>query len=303
MKNKDLIERLHSRTQLQKWRNISVILIVILLFLVFKFVGSEESIGREHYIARINIEGIIESNNYLYNSLDDIRDDRTIEAVIINVNSPGGEVVGSEVIYNKLKSISEKKPIVIVMGNLAASGGYMVSLASDYIIAGNGTITGSIGVILQTYEVVDLMKKIGITPLIYKSSNLKATPSMYEKPTAKVNAVLNESIKDSHEFFMEMVSKRRNITMQKTRILADGRIYTGRQALKVGLVDEIGYQEEAVEYLKNVKGVNTETLRIHDYEIYEPINDFNVKNFFGSLLKIKSLNSNDNYGMMAIYKN
>jgi protease-4 len=302
MKNKELIERLHSRSQLQKWRNISVILIVILLFLVFKVVGSKENIGREHYIARINIDNVIESNNYMYNKLEHIRKDNTIKAVIVNINTPGGEVVASEVIFNKLRRISEKKPIVVVMGNLAASGGYMISLASDYIIAGNGTITGSIGVILQTYEVVDLMKKIGVNPLIYKSSDLKATPSMYEKPTLKVDKVLNESIKDSHEFFMEMVSKRRNISMQKTKILADGRIYTGRQALKVGLVDEIGYEEEAVEYLKSVKDINTDKLRIYDYEIYEPLNDFNVKNFLGSMLNIKSLNQNEKSGMMAIYK-
>jgi protease-4 len=172
MKNKDLIERLHSRSQLQKWRNISVILIVILLFMAFKFLGTEENIGREHYIARINFDNVIESNNYMYNKLENIRKDNTIEGVVIHVNSPGGEVVASEVIFNKLRRINEIKPIVVVMGNLAASGGYMVSLASDYIIAGNGTITGSIGVILQTYEVVDLMKKIGVSPLIYKSSDL-----------------------------------------------------------------------------------------------------------------------------------
>jgi protease-4 len=117
-----------------------------------------------------------------------------------------------------------------------------------------------------------------------------------------VNKVLNESIKDSHEFFMEMVSERRNIPMQQTKILADGRIYTGRQALKVGLVDEIGYEKEAVEYLKSIKNVDTDKLKIYDYEIYEPLNDFNVRNFFSSILNIKSLNQNEKSGMMAIYK-
>jgi len=297
MRNKELIEGLYARAQMQKWRNITVLLVVILLFVIFKSLNTEQNIGRTPYIARINIDGVIESNNYLYEKLDEITEDSAIKAVIVNVNSPGGEVVSSEIIFNKLRNMNERKPIVVVMGNIAASGGYLISLASDHIIAGNGTITGSIGVLFQTYEILELMQKIGIKPIIYKSGELKATPSFYEKPTEKVDKVLNESIQDSYKFFTELVSNRRNMSMEKTIKLSDGRIYTGRQAVKAGLIDEIGYEDEALKYLHDSKGINTQHLKVHTYEVYEPLKDFNIRNFFGSKASI-----NAKSGMMAIYQ-
>ncbi|MFC1659455.1 signal peptide peptidase SppA [Pseudomonadota bacterium] len=298
MKKNELFERLTCRDKAKRWRNISLVLILVILFFGMKLFTGDGNINN-NYIARVYINGVIENNNYRDDRLEKIIDDKSIKAVIFHIDSPGGAIVTSEQIFNKMKRISEKKPIVVVMGNIAASGGYLVSLASDYILAGNGTITGSIGVLMQTFEVLDLIKRMGINPLIYKSSELKANPSLFEKPTEEANQVLNETIKDSHRFFMELIVKRRKMNIKEVEKIADGRIFTGRQALKRRLIDAIGYESDALIYLKAEKGIDTDELRVKDYELEEIIDTFGFKRFF---YFISSLKSKKKGGIMAIYE-
>ncbi|MGL4226232.1 MAG: signal peptide peptidase SppA, partial [Rickettsia sp.] len=184
--------------------------------------------------------------------------------LIVNVNSPGGTVVGSEKIYNMLRKISEKKPVVIVMGTMAASGGYLISLGGDYIVSHNGTITGSIGVILQTAEVTELAQKLGIKFNNFKSGELKAVPNPTEKLTEEVRVAIMENIEDTYNFFLELVSERRNLPIEAVKKLADGRVYSGRQALKLKLVDAIGSEDTALKWLQEVKKVN---LTVKDYQL------------------------------------
>ncbi|MCX4083968.1 signal peptide peptidase SppA [Rickettsia hoogstraalii] len=264
-----LIERRQIKSRLLIWKLAAIILIAIVFLLVGKDFAPKEVLpinSNEDYIASVLIDEIILEDEKRDKKLKKIIDDSHINALIVNVNSPGGTVVGSEKIYNILRKISEKKPVVIVMGTMAASGGYLISLGGDYIISHNGTITGSIGVILQTAEVTELAQKLGIKFNNFKSGELKAVPNPTEKLTEAVRVAIMENIEDTYNFFLELVSERRNLPIEEVKKLADGRVYSGRQALKLKLVDAIGSEDTALKWLQEVKKINANLL-VKDYQL------------------------------------
>ncbi|HJD60238.1 MAG TPA: signal peptide peptidase SppA [Rickettsia endosymbiont of Omalisus fontisbellaquei] len=264
-----LIERRQIKSRLLIWKFAAIILIAIVLLLVGKNFAPKDVLpinSNEDYIASVLIDEIILEDEKRDKKLKKIIDDSHIKALIVNVNSPGGTVVGSEKIYNILRKISEKKPVVIVMGTMAASGGYLISLGGDYIVSHNGTITGSIGVILQTAEVTELAQKLGIKFNNFKSGELKAVPNPTEKLTEEVRVAIMENIEDTYNFFLELVSERRNLPIEEVKKLADGRLYSGRQALKLKLVDAIGSEDTALKWLQEVKKVNV-NLTVKDYQL------------------------------------
>ncbi|QQV75178.1 hypothetical protein H6P87_00724 [Rickettsia tillamookensis] len=264
-----LIERRQIKSRLLIWKLAAIILIAIVFLLVGKDFAPKEVLpinSNEDYIASVLIDEIILEDEKRDKKLKKIIDDSHIKALIVNVNSPGGTVVGSEKIYNILRKISEKKPVVIVMGTMAASGGYLISLGGDYIVSHNGTITGSIGVILQTAEVTELAQKLGIKFNNFKSGELKAVPNPTEKLTEAVRIAIMENIEDTYNFFLELVSERRNLPIEEVKKLADGRIYSGRQALKLKLVDAIGSEDTALKWFQEVKKINANLL-VKDYQL------------------------------------
>lgn len=273
---------IYLKSQCRKWKNIAYLMIIITFLLGTKLIFSSSDTTNNNlesdisnYIASIKIEGIIFDDDYRTKILKKIAEQKNIKAVIINVDSPGGGVVGSEVLYDNLREIAKNKPIVAVMGAMATSGGYMTSIASDHIIARNGTLTGSIGVIIQSSEFTGMADKLGIKFLTYKSSPLKGAPSPFEKSNPAVERVINESIKDTYEFFSGLVIERRGNKLKKKDLatITDGRIFTGRQALKEGLVDQIGGEKEALAYLKT-KQIDTENLPVKEVSIEEPEDGF-----------------------------
>ena len=262
------------KNKVQKWKNVASLMFFVVLLMLFRIVSGNNhnvsNIENGDYIANITIEGIILDDDYRSEILEKIAKQKNIKAVIININSPGGGIVGSEILYNHLKAIANNKPIVVLMGSLAASGGYMAALASDHIIARNGTLTGSIGVIMQTSEITELANKLGIKFLSYKSSTLKGSPSPFEKSNPQVDQVINASIKDSYEFFANLVKECRGKKLAKNNNILDGRIFTGRQALKNGLIDEIGGKEEALNYLKNKYKVDVIKFPVKNVDLEKP---------------------------------
>ncbi|KIJ89129.1 signal peptide peptidase SppA [Rickettsia asembonensis] len=264
-----LIERRQIKSRLLIWKLAAIILIAIVFLLFGKDFAPKEVLpinSNEDYIASVLIDEIILEDEKRDKKLKKIIDDSHIKALIVNVNSPGGTVVGSEKIYNILRKISEKKPVVIVMGTMAASGGYLISLGGDYIISHNGTITGSIGVILQTAEVTELAQKLGIKFNNFKSGELKAVPNPTEKLTEAVRVAIMENIEDTYNFFLELISERRNLPIEEVKKLADGRVYSGRQALKLKLVDAIGSEDTTLKWLQEVKKINANLL-VKDYQL------------------------------------
>ncbi|MFN7038210.1 MAG: signal peptide peptidase SppA [Alphaproteobacteria bacterium] len=243
-----LLDRALLKEKLNRWRIISLFTFLGLFTFIVKD-NFNTAVKKEEYIARIKINKIITENDQRNKALDDIIKNDSIKAVIMHVNSPGGTFVGAEDIYLALHEISKTKPVVAVMGTVAASGGYMASIAADYVIAHKGTITGSIGVILQSAEISEFAKKIGVNFLTYKSGKFKATPSFTEPPSAEINEAIKSTIMDNYDIFVDMVAERRNLPKEEVLRLADGRIYTGRQALANKLIDAIGSEKEALKWL------------------------------------------------------
>ncbi|MBL0318536.1 MAG: signal peptide peptidase SppA [Alphaproteobacteria bacterium] len=255
-----ILDRMKLKSQLQRWRFVAIAAVAFLAAMVFHPFGKHGvdgglTHGLTSYIARIDIEGIIYENPHWQEVIGEIADDKSAKALLVYVNSPGGTLVGAENLFNELKYVRSKKPVVVIMGDYAASGGYWVSIAADRIFAREGTMTGSIGVIMQTPEVTGLIDKIGIKMYTFKSSELKGSPSPFEKMTPQVEHAVNDMILDAYNIFVEHVAQSRNFSIEETKKLADGRVYSGRQAVKLKLVDAIGGQREAIEWLTKEKQI------------------------------------------------
>jgi protease-4 len=247
-----LVDRRRLKRGLTFWR---VAAIVIAVALVFVAVGRLGSFPLGDHIARLRINGIIVADRDRLDAIKHIAEDGRIKALIVEIDSPGGTVVGGEGIYRALREVAAKKPVVAVMEDTAASGGYMVALGADEIFAHEATITGSIGVILQAAEITDLLQKIGVTPIEIKSSPLKAQPSPFEKLSPEARRVNQDVVDDIYAMFVRMTAERRHMSPDKVRQLADGRVYTGRQAVANGLIDKIGAESDALAWLNQERGV------------------------------------------------
>lgn len=291
-----LIERKRNKRQLAKWKIFSLFLIIfILIIFVGKNYSSEIGVSPtplqvNDYIGRIKISDIIADDLDVIENLEKIADNKKVKALIIHVNSPGGSVVGSEMLYNSIIKVSKNIPTVIVMGSVAASGGYMIALAGDYIIAHNGTITGSIGVLMQSAEVTELADTIGVKFTNFKSGELKANPSFTEKLTPEAYQATMDSIYEVYDYFVELVAARRKLDIEYVKKLADGRIYSGRQALDLKLIDAIGNEDTAKNWLEKEKGIAgnllVKDIRLKPHEKFIDIllKDFNstVSNLFNN---------------------
>ncbi len=201
------------------------------------------------HVARYAVAGIIFDDPDAMAALEDVAENEKVKALIVHIDSPGGTFVGGEQLYRTLRIVAENKPVVAVMGTVAASAGYMAAIASDRIFAQQGTITGSIGVVMQTTDITGMLEKLGISAEAIKSAPLKASPSPLEPLTDEARAASQAVIDDMYALFMEMVAEQRGFDMARTRTLADGRVFTGRQAVANGLIDEIGSESAARDWL------------------------------------------------------
>jgi protease-4 len=247
-----LVDRRRLRHQITTWRTLAVIALV---GVIAAGVGRAHLFGERH-IDRLSVRGIITDDPDRTRAIIAAGQDSDVRAVIVRIDSPGGTVVGGETLFRELRELGKKKPVVAVMGELAASGGYMTALAADQIFAREGTITGSIGVIMQTMDVTGLLEKIGVKAESLKSGPYKAVPSPLEPLTDKGREVTRQLVDDMYAMFVDMVAERRHLERGRALELADGRVYTGRQAKTLGLVDAIGGEDEARTWLADSKGVS-----------------------------------------------
>lgn len=287
-----LIDRKRLKRQVTSWRMLALLAVfgtgAALLAHYGKPSGSGASLGGD-YIAQISIVDVMVDDEKRDELMQEIRDDDHAKALLVQFDSPGGTTVGGEEVYLQLKEIAAKKPVVGVMRTLCASACYMASLGTTQVFAREGTLTGSIGVLLQSMEVSRLADKLGITPITIKSGEMKDAPSLTEPFTPEQRAVVSEVVTDAYDHFVELIVARRQMTDEQVRKLADGRVYTGRQALKLKLIDAIGGTDEAHDWL-------TETQKISQKL---PIRNMETKPEFDSLLDklaqvsgIKLLNRN-----------
>lgn len=225
---------------------LSVILIVFVISVIRAFLGKPYG----ERIGVVEIEGVISDSRQTMEDIIRFKEDPAIKGVIIRINSPGGSVGPTQEIYREVVKLKEKKKVFVSMGSLCASGGYYVAAGGEKVFANPSSITGSIGVIMQSVILEDLMKKIGVKSNTIKAGDLKDAGSPFKEMTPEERAYLNEVVKNIHEQFIKDIADGRKMDLEKTRKLADGRVYTGLQAMELGLVDSIGNFYDTVDDLK-----------------------------------------------------
>jgi protease-4 len=248
-----LVDRRRLKRNLTAWRVLAVVLLVAGGLAI---AGRLAGLRSADHVARVFISGVIVGDRDRDEVLDEILKDRHARALIVNIDSPGGTVVGGEALYNRLREIGRQKPVVAVMGDTATSAAYMTALGCERIFAHSGSVTGSIGVILQTANLTDLLDRIGIRPETIKSTPLKAQPNPLETFTPEAREVTRRVIADIYAMFVGLVKDRRGLSPEQMQTVADGRVFTGRQALANGLVDELGGESEARAWLASARGID-----------------------------------------------
>ncbi len=257
------IDRRRLKRRLSAWRIVAVLALAALaVTAVARATGFQ--IGK--HVARVTIKGVIVNDLERDRTIADLAEDKKVRAVIVHLDTPGGTVVGGERLYRALRKVAESKPVVAVMGTTATSAGYMVALGADRMVADQGSITGSIGVIMQTTDLSKLLETLGIGTEAIRSGALKGVPSPFEKLTPEARQASKSVVDDTHAMFVEMVVERRKLPRDAVQGLADGRIYTGRQALEKGLVDELGGEDAARSWLKKARGID-EKLPAYDVDL------------------------------------
>jgi protease IV len=209
-------------------------------------------------VALVRVTGVILDSTDIIEELRDYSKNNSIKAVVIRVDSPGGAVAPSQEIYEEILKIKEKKKIIISMGTVAASGGYYISAPADKIVANAGTLTGSIGVIMELPNISGLMQKIGVETQVIKSGEHKDIASMFKALKPEEKQILQDVLDDVHNQFIIAVSKGRNMKFEEIKKLADGRIFTGRMAKGLGLVDELGNLQDAIMLAGKLTGIKGE---------------------------------------------
>jgi protease-4 len=262
---------------------------------VLTLLQSHGELFRGDRIARLHIEGIIVRDDARSQALAELARDDSIRAVIVHIDSPGGSVVGGEDLYNSLRDIAAQKPVAAVMGTVATSAAYMSGIAADRVWAREGTVTGSIGVILQSANVTELLNRIGVEPVTIKSSELKGTPSPLEPLNEAAREATQNVVRDLYGFFVDIVIARRPLEADKVRQLADGRVFSGRQAVANGLIDEIGVEKDAVLWLTSEHDIpaglpiQTVSERDDDKSLLERLVRLSGKSLFSNALTLDGL--------------
>ncbi|MBX3456091.1 signal peptide peptidase SppA [Ferrovibrio sp.] len=211
--------------------------------------------SRQVHVARLDVVGVITQNPWLVEQLEEAAEDPRAKALIVVINSPGGSTYGGEELYTSLRKVAEVKPVVAVIGTLGASAGYMAAVAADHVLARETSLTGSIGVLFQTAEFSKLMEKVGVSAESIASGALKDEPSPIKPLSPAGREQIRRMVQETHEWFVDLVSRRRNLDRAEVAKLADGRVYSGRAALQLGLIDGLGAEAEARDWLAKQHGI------------------------------------------------
>lgn len=262
-----IVDRRRIRRKLTFWR-VAAALIAIAAILTIGLLatpGGRGTLTTAGSIARINIEGLIRSDQNRVEALERLENSRAA-AVVVHINSPGGTTAGSEQLYDALLRLKAKKPLVVVVEGLAASGGYITAIAADHIVAQQSSLVGSIGVLFQIPNFTELMKTVGVKVEEVKSSPLKAAPNGFEPTSPEARAALESLVKDSYAWFRGLVKERRGMDDALLEKVADGRVFTGRQAVELKLIDQLGDEKTAIAWLVAQKGIKAD-LPVRDYKL------------------------------------
>lgn len=259
-----LADRRSLRRKLSLWRLLAMAGVVVLLVAgALAWSGRLPGSTAQAHIARVTISGFISGDRRTLDLIKSLEDSRA-SAVLLRIDSPGGTTTGSEAVHEAVRKLSAKKPVVAVVDGLAASGGYIVALGSDRIVARQTSLVGSIGVLFQFPNLARLMDTIGVKVEEVKSSPLKAAPNPFEPASPEAIAALKRVVDDNYDWFKRLVRERRNLADPELASVSDGRVHSGRQAIALKLVDEMGGEAEAIAWLERERGV-AKSLPVRDW--------------------------------------
>jgi protease IV len=270
-----IVDRRRMRRKLTFWRVLAFLVAIVAI------VGVAATLARRSdlavaaggdYIARIKITGLIRNDDERVEALEKLAKSG-VKGVVVHIDSPGCTTAGSEQLHNSLRLVAAAKPMVVVVDGLAASGGYIAAISAEHIVAQQTSLVGSIGVLFQYPNFTEVLKTIGVKVEEIKSSPLKAAPNGFEPTSPEARAAIEALVKDSYAWFRDMVKDRRKMDDELLQRVADGRVFTGRQGVELKLIDELGNEKTAVDWLTKEKGLKPDT----------PVRDWDLKSRFGDL--------------------
>ena len=268
-----IVDRRRMRRKLTFWRVLAVVVAIVAIGALASALAPRSiSTPGLHQIARVSISGLIRNNTDRTRSLTDLSKASYVRAVIVHVDSPGGTVAGSEQLYRSLRKVAAAKPTVVVVDGLAASGGYIAAMSSDHIVAQDTSLVGSIGVLFQYPNFADLLKTIGVQVETVRSTPLKAAPNGFEPTSPEAKAALESIVMDTYAWFKNMVEDRRKLAGEGLDKVVDGRVFTGHQAIALKLIDEIGNEQTAIDWLAKEKGIDPK-LPVRDWRLTSRLSD------------------------------
>ncbi|MCX7769647.1 MAG: signal peptide peptidase SppA [Proteobacteria bacterium] len=234
------------------------VLLILFLTILYYFEDPDRGLVMGDSIGVVEITGVIKDGKEELRQLYDFGKNNKVKAIIIRIDTPGGAVGPSQEIYNEILKIKKKKPVIASIGTIGASGGYYIASGASKIVANPGSITGSIGVIMQFMSFESLLGKVGIKGNVIKSGEYKDTGSPFRDMTKEEKVLMQGLLDDVHNQFIDAVSNGRNLNRKEVEKIADGRIITGKQAKDLKLVDELGNFNDAVEIAKKLSGIQGE---------------------------------------------
>jgi protease-4 len=268
-----IVDRRRMRRKLTFWRVTAVLVVLVAVVGAgLALMPGSRFMPATASIARIKIQGLIRGNQDRVEALDRLAKSRAL-AVIVHIDSPGGTTAGSQQLFDSLRELQAKKPTVVVVDGLAASGAYIAAISADHIIAEDTSLVGSIGVLFQYPNFTDVLKTIGIKMEEVKSSPLKAAPNGFEPTSPEARAAIEAIVLDSYAWFKGLVKDRRHLDDAQLTRVADGRVFTGRQAVGLKLIDGLGNEKTALAWLESEKKVPAST----------PVRDFSLEPRFSEL--------------------
>jgi protease-4 len=249
---------------------LGLFILLIIISLIFVMLQKNIPIGEK--VALIRIEGMIMDSKDTVDEIKEYVKDPSIKAIVMRIDSPGGAVAPAQEIYEEIRKTVKKKKVVVSMGSIAASGGYYIASPATKIVANPGTLTGSIGVIMEIPNIEGLMNKLGIKTEVVKSGRHKDMASLFRGIKKEEREILQNVLDDVHEQFIKAVAEGRKMLYDDVKKIADGRVFTGEQALKAGLIDELGSLEDAVQTAAKLSGIKGEPVVISKKERFSLIN-------------------------------
>jgi protease-4 len=267
-----IVDRRRMRRKLTFWRVCAVVVAIAAVGAVALVSKTGRQLEGATNIARIRITGLIRTDQDRVDALERLGKS-SAKGVVVHIDSPGGTTAGSQELFTSLRDLQAKKPVVVMVDGLAASGGYIAAIAADHIIAQDTSLVGSIGVLFQFPNFTEVLKTVGIKVEEVKSTPLKASPNGFEPTSPEARAALEAIVMDSYAWFKDLVKDRRKMDDAQLTRVVDGRVFTGRQAVDLKLIDGLGTEKTAIEWLVKEKNVPAGT----------PVRDYPLKPRFSDL--------------------